>query len=172
MERTNCKCLLEMKWNFSQHLKQFWKWLWGIKMSRKIVCFHWLLVHKAILVNGWRKGNVGKVCPFFSKKEYTPLIKYIHLYTTLVPFSCSPSLNFRIILSSFKVFPLCWLYKSSPPDVYLHLGDISYLSYTFTYVSNRSISGYIYLLVIHGLSIHIISIQQQPTCLFSMELIV
>ena len=30
-----------------QHLKQFWKCLWGINMSREIVCFQWLLVHKA-----------------------------------------------------------------------------------------------------------------------------
>ena len=48
----------------SPHLKQFWKWRWGIKMSRNIVCLRWLLIHKAIPVNGWRKGNVDKVCPF------------------------------------------------------------------------------------------------------------
>ena len=49
-----------------QNLKQFWKWLLGIKMNRKIVCFRWLSVHKAIPVNGWWKGNVGKVCPYFT----------------------------------------------------------------------------------------------------------
>ena len=44
---------------------QLWKWLWSIKMSRIIVCFRWLLVHKAIPVNGWRKGNVDRMCPFY-----------------------------------------------------------------------------------------------------------
>ena len=34
-------------------------------MSRIIVCFRWLLVHKAIPVNGWRKGNVDRMCPFY-----------------------------------------------------------------------------------------------------------
>ena len=45
------------KWNVlsPQHLKQFWKWLWGIKMSTRIVCFLWLLVHRVIPVNGWQK---------------------------------------------------------------------------------------------------------------------
>ena len=47
-----------------QHLMQFWKCLWSIKMSRKIVCFRWLLVHRAIPVNGWRKGNANNICPF------------------------------------------------------------------------------------------------------------
>ena len=31
---------------------------------RKIVYFRWLLVHNAIPVNGWRKGNIHKMCPF------------------------------------------------------------------------------------------------------------
>ena len=35
-------------------------------MSRKFVCFRWLLVHTAIPVDGWRKGNVDKMCPFFT----------------------------------------------------------------------------------------------------------
>ena len=52
-----------------QHLKQFWKWLWGIKLSRKNVCFQWLLVHKPIPINGWQKGNVDKMCPFCTDLE-------------------------------------------------------------------------------------------------------
>ena len=51
-------------WDSPQLLKQFWKSLWGITRSKKIVCFSWLLVHRAILVNGWRKGNVDNMCPF------------------------------------------------------------------------------------------------------------
>mgnify|MGYP002775206253 CR=1 FL=1 len=47
-----------------QQLQQFWKWLWGIKMSRKIVCFRWLLVHRVIPINGWWKGNADNMCPF------------------------------------------------------------------------------------------------------------
>ena len=47
-----------------QHLKSFWKWLWGIKMSRKIVCFRWWLVHRAIPVHVWKKGNVDNMCTF------------------------------------------------------------------------------------------------------------
>ena len=88
---------------------------------------------------------------YFFKKEYTPLVKYDILYTTLVPLSGSPCLNYIIILTTQLLYIPCWLYKSSPRDAYLHLGDISYLSYSFTYVSSLSILGYIYFLVIHPL---------------------
>ena len=38
----------------------------------------------------------------FSKKEYTSLVKYVSLYTTLVPLSGSPCLNYPIILNYYK----------------------------------------------------------------------
>ena len=49
------------RWNrlSLQHLKQFWRWLWGIKMSRKIVCFRRLLVHSALSVNNLMVGERG-----------------------------------------------------------------------------------------------------------------
>ena len=48
-----------------QQLKQFWKWLRGIKMSTKVVCSRLLLIHRAIQFNVWMKGvNVDNMCPF------------------------------------------------------------------------------------------------------------
>ena len=68
----------------------------------------------------------------------------------LLSWLCSLSLS--LSLSQYLV-----VYPSVTPDVYLHLGNISYLSYTFTYVSSQSIPGYIYLLVIHTYHLHSIT---------------
>ena len=38
-----------------QQFKRIWERLWGIIMSRKIVCFTWWLIHRAIPIDEWRK---------------------------------------------------------------------------------------------------------------------
>ena len=40
-------------------------------MSRKKVCFRWLLVYRAIPVNGWRKGDANNIYPFCMYLEET-----------------------------------------------------------------------------------------------------
>ena len=52
MERANCKCFLEMKWTFSTTSQTILEMVVGYKLSRKIACFYWLLVHESIPVNG------------------------------------------------------------------------------------------------------------------------
>ena len=48
-----------------ENMQKFWKWLWGIKMSRKFVYFQWLLIQRAIPVNAWQKGlNIDNMCSF------------------------------------------------------------------------------------------------------------
>ena len=50
-----------------QQLQQFWKWLWGIKISKKIVYFKWLaLIHRVTPVGEWGKvENANLFCLIF-----------------------------------------------------------------------------------------------------------
>ena len=38
-------------------IANFWKWLWSMKSPEKSKCFHWLLIHYALLVGDWLRQN-------------------------------------------------------------------------------------------------------------------
>ena len=38
-------------------LGAYWKWLWAMQISKKVVLFRWLLVHYEILVKSWMQGH-------------------------------------------------------------------------------------------------------------------
>ena len=64
MERTDHKCSLEMEWTFSTISQANLEIVTKHKMSRIFSCLCWLLVHRAMPINGWRKGNVDKLWLF------------------------------------------------------------------------------------------------------------
>ena len=61
MEGIGSNSFLKMEWTFSTTSQAILEMVG----SRKIVCFLWLLVHRAIAVNGWLKRvNVGDMFSF------------------------------------------------------------------------------------------------------------
>ena len=83
---------------------------------------------------------------FFSKNEYTPLVKYILLYTTFSPLLGSPSLNYPIILS-YYIYPMLIVQNLTTIRQLTFGRHLIFILHIHTYL-------YICFLVIHPLSIH------------------
>ena len=61
------KCHVAMKYwseNNVQELQlaEFWKWLWGMQLPKKVICLHWLLIHYALPIGDWLRQHQQYGC--------------------------------------------------------------------------------------------------------------
>ena len=43
-------------------LAKIWKWLWSMQLLKTVICFRWLLIHYALLVDDWLRQHQEYAC--------------------------------------------------------------------------------------------------------------